>query len=431
MNAILLLMGLLILSYVGSFLVSARAVRGIGLASGVEYVVLGLVIGPQVLGAVDRSMLASFEPLADVALGWLALVIGLDFGFVGERRVKASSIVLGIAGAVVTGGAVFAAVFFLLQRFPFVPAGLPRWLLAGGAAAACAETTRHAVRWVVERHRSRGRVADLLTEISHTDDLVPLLAVATLFVLAPNGAHLPWHIPVVGWVGITVDLGLVLGAIAALLVGREFSLLTTWGVLLGMSLLATGVATRLELAPLVVTFFLGMGMAAVSRHRGALRDVVAATERPVLLPALLLAGATIDLHGFQSTRGLIAVVAAAIGARIVGKILFGELLRAVVPAARPAGALVGVGLLSSGALSMSIGLVLAIRFPGVVGDTVLLIAALSATVGELVAPAWLRRAFSRAGELPKEEGATGSEPPAGPATVAPTVEPLDETTGVS
>ena len=402
MNAILLLMGLLILSYVGSFLASARAVRGIGLPSGAEYVALGFVLGPHVFGVVERSMLTSFAPLAQVALGWLALVIGLDFGFAGEKRVKVSRIFLALVGALVTGGAVFGTVFLLLRRFPIVPPGVDRLLLASGVAAACAETTRHAVRWVVERHQSKGRVADLLAEISHSDDIAQLLALAALFALAPEVAHVPWHLPIVGWIGVTVGLGFALGAVAALLLGREFSLHTTWGVLLGTSLLAIGVAMRLELAPLAVTFFMGVGMAVVSPHRALLRDVVSPTERPALLPALLLAGASINLRALESTRGLVAVVAAAIVARFVGKIVFGELLRVVVPAARPAGALVGMGLLSSGALSMSIGLLLALRFPGVVGDTVLVTAAVSAIFGELVAPASLRRALVRAGEAPED-----------------------------
>ena len=401
MNAILLLMGLLILSYVGSFLVSARAVRGIGLPSGAEYVVLGFLIGPHVLGAAPRAMLVSFAPIAHVALGWLALVIGLDFGFAGTKRVRLRSVALGVLAALVTGGAVFCAVLLALRIFPIVPSGTDRWLLAGGVAAACAETTRHAVRWVVERHKSRGLVADLLTEISHADDVVPLLALATLFALAPKAAHLPWHMPVVGWIGLTVALGLALGVVAALLLGRAFSLHPTWSVLIGMALLAIGVATRLELAPLSVTFFLGIGLAAVSRHRSILRNAVAKTERPVLLPALLLAGASIDLHALQSARGLVAIVAAAIVARLLGKLVFGEILRGLVPVARPAGALVGLGLLSSGALSMSIGLVLALRFPGVVGDTVLVTAAVSAVLGELIAPAALRRALVRAGEVPE------------------------------
>jgi hypothetical protein len=416
-NAILLLMGLLILSYLGSFLVSARATRGIGLPSGAEYVALGFVIGPHVLGAVDRSMLVSFEPLAHVALGWLALVIGVDFGFAREKRIRGSNMLLGIFGAVLTGGAVFGAVLLYLARFPVVAPGVESWLLAGGTAAACAETTRHAVRWVVDRHNSRGQVADRLAELSHADDIVPLVALAVLIALVPKTAHLPWQMPVVGWIGATIALGFVIGAIAALLLGREFSLHTTWGVLIGSSLMAIGVATRLQLAPLAVTFFVGVGMASVSPHHVLLRDTVAATERPVLLPALLLAGARIDLTSFQSKRALIAVVVTAILARLLSKLLFGQILRALIPAARPTGALLGVGLLSSGALSMSIGLVLALRFPGAIGDTVLVAATVSAIVGELVAPAALRRALLRAGEV-----ADVDSPPPPPATVTETEE---------
>jgi hypothetical protein len=64
MNALLLLMGLLVLSYIGSFLVGGRAIRGFGLPSGSEYLLLGFVIGPNVLGLIERSMLDSFEPIA-------------------------------------------------------------------------------------------------------------------------------------------------------------------------------------------------------------------------------------------------------------------------------------------------------------------------------------------------------------------------------
>jgi hypothetical protein len=40
-NAVLLLTGLLVLAYLGSFLVGGRTVRGAGLPSGVEFVALG------------------------------------------------------------------------------------------------------------------------------------------------------------------------------------------------------------------------------------------------------------------------------------------------------------------------------------------------------------------------------------------------------
>src|SRR5262249_11838901 len=113
----ILLMGLLVLSYIGSFLVSGRAIRGFGLPSGAEYVRLGVALGPHVLGIVEPSMLEAFAPVAHVALGWLALIIGLDYGFVEGHRVRFTSVVGSSLIALLTGSAVTAAVGFLLFYF--------------------------------------------------------------------------------------------------------------------------------------------------------------------------------------------------------------------------------------------------------------------------------------------------------------------------
>src|SRR5215472_7157327 len=116
MNAVLLLVGLLVLSYLGSFLVTGRTVRGAGLPSGVEYVALGFVLGPRVLDLVGGDMLASFEPVVQVALGWLAFAVGLDFGYAGDKRVRPGSLAIGTAGSLITGGGVCVAVWFALLR---------------------------------------------------------------------------------------------------------------------------------------------------------------------------------------------------------------------------------------------------------------------------------------------------------------------------
>jgi hypothetical protein len=135
--------------------------------------------------------------------------------------------------------------------------------------------------------------------------------------------------------------------------------------------------------------------------------MVAPTERPVLLPALLLAGAHLD---FVASPKLPWIAAAAIGARLVGKVVVGWLLYASSKPARRAGPLVGLSLMSSGALAISIGLAFALRFPGPIGDTVLVVAAVSATFGEFVGPARLRRSLQAAGEI--DNAAAQSPPPA-------------------
>jgi Kef-type K+ transport system membrane component KefB len=163
-----------------------------------------------------------------------------------------------------------------------------------------------------------------------------------------------------------------------------------------VSLIGIGASARLALSTLTASFFAGLAVSVLSRHGRELRAMVAPTERPVLLPALLLAGARLD---FRATGGLAWIVAASIGARILAKIVIGWALAAASRPARKGGILVGLSLLSSGALVMSIGLAFALRFPGRVGDTVLVVAVLSATVGEFVGPVRLRRTLQLAGEI--------------------------------
>ncbi|WP_437961542.1 cation:proton antiporter [Sorangium sp. So ce119] len=399
MNAIWLLMGLLVLSYLGSSLVGGRVLRGIGLPSGAEYVVLGFVVGPSALGLLEPSSLAAFEPVAGVALGWLALVVGLDFGFVGNRRVRPSRMALCVLMSIATGCAVAAAVWFAAAR------GAPslerdeRVLLAAGVGAVSAETTRHAVLWVTQRYSASGKLSDLIADIADCDDLGPLLMMGGAFALVPQAtAH--WPLPFWGWTIVTALIGVVLGLIAVVLLGTDFRLIQSWGVLLGTSLLTIGTSARVGLSPLLATFAMGVTIAAVSPHREEIVAMVAPTERPVILPALLLAGAHVNP---KAAPFLPWIVAIALVARALGKLATGLVFRVASPDAREASPWLGLGLLSSGAVAMSVGLAFALRFPGPVGHTVLFAAAAAAVFGEFVGPQALRATLRKAGELAAPE----------------------------
>jgi hypothetical protein len=398
LNPLLLLMGLLVLAYVGSFLVGGHSIRGVGLPSGAEYIVLGIVLGPSVTGLVERAMLETFDPIADVAVGWVALLIGFGFGVEGGKPARVGAVFGGTLISLFTGGAIFG-VLWLVTGVGTGPAlalsGLDRILLVGGIAAACSETTRQAVRWVTERHAASGPLSTLLGELSQSDDLSPIAAVVLLFALS-SPAHLPWTIVPWEWALLTVGFGAVLGAIAALLLGRDFRRNESWGVLLGLGVMGIGINARLGLCSIGTMFVMGFVTALLSKHRTALREMVASTDRAVLHPLLLLAGAHVDLHAFGSMGFLLLF---AVAARMIAKALSGLLLGAFVKAARPAGPMLGLGLLSSGALSMTVGLAFALRFPGTVGNAVLAAAATVTIFGEFVGPTSLRLALKQAGEI--------------------------------
>jgi hypothetical protein len=406
-SAIALLMGLLLLSYLGSLILGGRTARG--LPSGIEFVGLGFIVGPRALSMVDTPMIAEFEPIVQVALGWLAFVVGLDFGRVGGRRLKARSIALGVSGAVLTGVIVAFTVYELLAyvKIPGIT-GINAIVMAAGAGAVTCETTRFGIEWVSARWSSKGPVTNLLVELGASDDLAPFVVAGAIFALAPTAGSVT--LPAVGWFALSTMLGGLLGTVTALLL-RSAEGYQVWGALVGTLLLGVGISARFGLCTIYVTFAMGIALAAVSPSRRVLRRMVSPTERAVLYPMLLLAGARIDPRPLFENRMLAALVALVLLARIVGKLLSGLLVRAVVPKARPAGRAFGMVLLSSGPVSLSCGFVFALRFPGAVGDSLLILAAASAVLGEVVSTLAMKGLLDHVGELP----------PPGSASTAPAV----------
>jgi len=403
-NAIAFLLGLLVLSYLGSILVGGRTIRGFGLASGAEYLVLGFVLGPQVLSVVGHSLLETFQPVVLVGVSWLGLVLGVSYLRVGERSVPLPHIVLGIALSLLVSTGVSATVFFGASYF----SPLPRVEVIAFAATAgiiCSETTRHSVRWVVERYGAKGPLADLAADTARASALFPALSLAVVSAWLP-GAALP-AFSVLGRVLVSLGLGIVLGFTAALLLGREFRRDESWGILLGTSLLGTGAAARLNLSPISTTFAMGLTLALVSRHRVDIKAMITPTEKPVLLPVLLFAGADVNV---KLPMPLLVLVATALVAKILGRIFCGALLSVTAKPVKGVGLEFGGSMLSCGALGLAVALAFSVRHPGVVADTVLLLASMGVLLGEWLGPASLRRALARAGEIKPEVPPEGTQP---------------------
>lgn len=391
MSGIGLLLVLLVLAYTGSILVGGRAIRGFGLPSGSEYLLLGFVVGPHALNVAERSVVGEFAPLALVGMGWLALVTGLDFGVVGERRIRKRSVAVSLSLGVATAAVVACPVAWLAEaRF-----GLPSreaWLLGGGMGAALSETTRHAVRWVVQRHSAQGPLSNLIAEVADADDAVGLLLLAALFAFGSGASAEQAAVRL----GITLGGGIAVGVLVAILFAMEHRLSESWGLLIGAALIAIGGAARLELAVVSTCFLMGVTLSLLSRHREEIRNMLRPTHSPVVLPVLLLAGATVDVDVIGRFGWL---VAAALAARVLAKLLGGAALARVSGAPRGTARAAGLGMLSSGSVSVMVGLAYALQFPGDVGKLVLLTAVLSSVLGELVGPLSLRSALLRAGEI--------------------------------
>lgn len=401
MNEVLLLSVLLAAAYFGSLLVEGRAIRGFGLPSGAEWLMLGVVLGPHALGVFQASVIRDLEPLVVVGLGWTALVLGVDYGYVGERRVSWRGLFLGILLSAWCGVAVAFAAFGYLTWY--LQLGHDEALVVAiTLALVSSETTRHAVRWISERQGARGPLSDILAEIADADDALPLLGLGVLIALSTTPTltvelTLGWRLGAAG------VLAVILGLIAAALLARSLAFGESWAVLIGVALLGIGMSMRLGAAALTVMFIAGVVISLVSHRHAELRRLLAPTERPVILPLLVLGGATLDPRSLSPE--VVSLLGVVLAARVSAKLASGRVIAAFVPAARRSPTATGGALLASGTLSMSIGLYAYLNLEGRQGEWALLAAVAATVFGELVGPTLLRRALRRAGEVDRNEAA--------------------------
>jgi Kef-type K+ transport system membrane component KefB len=284
-------------------------------------------------------------------------------------------------------------VYFAAQRW--LPLhGVDLLTASLGAGLVSAETTRYAIGWVVERYAARGPLSERIAGLAAADDAVPLLLLAVPFALiAPNA---PYAVAWWGWSLATLALGALLGMTSALLLRFAASASDSFGVLLGAALLGSGIAWRLGLSALTAMFALGATLAVFSRHRDELTSLLTRTEQPVLLPALLLAGAALHL---EITAGAGIVLGVACGTRMLVRGLAALLVGAVADPSRRPGPMLSLALLPTGGLTITLGLACTLRFPGAVGDLILAVAVAQTLLGELLGPTGLRIALRRAGEI--------------------------------
>ncbi len=396
MSPMPLLLALLVLAYLGSLYTESERKRSFGSASGVEFVVLGALLGPHALGALNSQAVHAFDPIALMALGWIGLGYGVDWGVNGERRVPYWRIFLGCALTLVVALGVGASVFAIGSALHWLEREELE-LASAATALVSAETARHAVRWVSERRIVSGPLSTLIGDVAAADDAPVMIGLAAVFAsytgpLKVAGVAVPVWASTLG----TLGIGVILGLVCAYLTYRDRSTVAAWSSLIGCACLAAGFTTSLGLSAMGATFAMGLTLSITSPIAAELRGKILPTEGSLLLPALLLAGARLAMPGSQTE---ILLLAAALAARVLSSYMLGAAVAMSRKPWRKSVPWLGFAMTSSGSLTMMVGLAFSLRLSQDIGTFALTCAALSTLLGELAGPITMLRALDRAGEL--------------------------------
>jgi Kef-type K+ transport system membrane component KefB len=415
-SSALLLVLLVVVAYLAAHVAFEWLARRYLVVSGAEYLVLGVLVGPQGFGLLPVEALDAFSPFLTVALGWVGAIVGMQFYLPALVRIPAQRWQIATMEAlltfVVVGSLVASALHWMFDAT--LPVAAAAGMALGAIATASAPT---GIEVVARRLSDRGPLVRQLELTAAVDSAVAVLAIGLLacaYHVAPEGVRAP---TTTEWAAISIGIGVVSGALFQLFLGSERESDRFIVSLVGAVALASGAASYLQLSSLLVCMVMGATLANTSGNRQAVARTLASAERPFYFVLLILAGASwrsgpvswlVPLTLFLLARAVGKVGGARLAARTAGEV-----------AALGAGW--GRALLGQGGLALAIALEYARRegafhelvFAGAIVSMLLTDFGSAWLVHSVVAPAGARRAAARAADP-----VPGPPEPAAPVTTS-------------
>jgi Kef-type K+ transport system membrane component KefB len=416
-----------------------RVARLARLPSLIGFMVLGVLLGPSLLGLFDDGNLGSLTFITELALGFVAFSIGAELSMRSLKELGggiAAVIVAESLGAFV----VVALVVFALTR------SWPLALLFGAVAPASAPAGTVAV---IQEYRARGSLTKALYAVVGFDDGLAILifgfaaAVAkTLMVNDLLGAGGASASVLTAMRGPALELvaslvvGAVLGFLFCILVRRLQEPRDTLIMMFGVVLVATGLSVFYHLSLILTN--MAAGFVFVNTRREAFVTRVTAPLRDIM-PLLFilffcLAGAHLRISELPrlGAVGILYIVARSAG--LIGGSRVGARIGRAPLVIRK---WIGLGILSQAGVAIGLSLIIRNEFgelarrpdiaaavarfaalhPGVrpivydplaIGAAVITVITATSIIFEIVGPILTKIALSRAGEIPSDAGSGGA-----------------------
>ena len=350
-SASLLLLVAVAAAYVAAHVVFDWVARRFLIVSAAEYLLLGVLLGPQVAGIVGKPLLDSLAPVLTLALGWMGAIVGTQFEL--RRLLEIPAVRYRVAFAesfatcLVVGGLEFLVLRWTLDASIDIAASAG---VAFGALAVVSSSTGIGV--VSDILKARGAVLEQLKLSSSVNGFVGIAVLGLLFCIQHAAVPAERPLTPTEWAVVSIALGVIGGALFHLFIGDAPQPDRLFIALAGGVVLVSGAATYLRLSPLFAGFFFGLTLVNSMAKPDALVDALHRVEQPLYYILLVFGGAAWE----PSQNSWLAPVAIFVIARAASKIGGARL------AARANGALPKLGmnwgraLLGQGRLALAIGL---------------------------------------------------------------------------
>ena len=282
-------------------LLVSRGARYVKLPNVTAFLVAGLLIGPSVLGIINREQAAAMGVISDAALGFIAYSIGGEFRLKYLKKIGKAPLVITAFQGLTTAVCVDVGLIAFGVDVPLA-------LLLGAIALATAPA---ATLMVVRQYKANGPVTQMLLPVVAMDDALGLMVFSISSSVAQGmlGGQMTFHsmvvtplIEIVGSFALGGALGFVLALCARFFASRGNKLALS----IALVFAGVGLCDMLGLSSLLVCMMIGAVMVNMSQQHEVLLEQCDRFTPPLFLLFFVLSGADLDLSVLPSV-GLIGV----------------------------------------------------------------------------------------------------------------------------
>ncbi|MDD3127391.1 MAG: cation:proton antiporter [Candidatus Izemoplasmatales bacterium] len=402
-------MDLTILFYAGLLLIAGllfgKLTKLIKMPTVTGYLIVGLLIGPSILGIITEEAIGSLELVSNVALGFIAFSIGNELKLSYFKKVGMGPIIIAILESLLA--VIFVLIAFVIYFAITGQLSVDNLRFALVLSAIAAATAPAATLMVVRQYKAKEPMTDMLMSVVAIDDGTTIIffgiCVAISNMLGNASSSTPMILQVLEplWeIVVSLGIGGIIGVLLSLGCkfwtgrGNRISLVVALIFLtLYLSELAGG-------SSLLACMALGGVFANMSHKYEEVNGLIYFVTPPIFIMFFVLSGADLKLSSLLAV-GIIGVIYLVI--RLFGKV-FGTWLGAKWVHADPnVGKYMGLALLPQAGVAIGLSIIASQALPGELGAKIRVIVLCSTLVCELIGPILTKIALKKSGEIPVKE----------------------------
>lgn len=384
------------------------------------YLIVGVIIGPSVLGklGIEGVGFVSFEEverlsiISDVALGFIAFAIGNEFKLSDLKHIGRQAFIIGVFQALAATLFVDIALFIMHIIMPNIVT-IPMAITLGAIAAATAPA---ATLMVIKQYKAKGPVTDILLPVVALDDAVGLVIFAGSFgaasaMISGNANVLNLIVEPILEIIMSLLLGSIVAIILTYLESKFHSNTNRLILIIGSIILTVAIAKASfkfgrfggSFSPLLVCMMLGTVFCNICPLSDELMDTSDKWSQPILVLFFVLSGAELNLAVFKNPI-VILVGFVYIIARSFGKYIGARVSADMAGSKEVVKKYLGITLLPQAGVALGMSAIVA-RSLGSNGNLIRNITLFGVLIYELIGPTLTKIALIKAGDIkakPKE-----------------------------